>query len=50
MTRYQALRRLLKLDIVTSFLIVFLNWIWDVPAGKIYFMNVVIEYDTEKTK
>lgn len=46
MTRYQALRRL-NLDIVTSCLIAFLNWIWDVPAGKIYFMNVVVEYDAE---
>lgn len=51
MTRYQALRSL-GFDIFSSAIVSFLNFMWNIPDGKIGFMNVVINYDhtAKKTK
>lgn len=46
MTRYQALRKI-GCDPFTCWIICFLNWMVDVPEGKVGVMHIIIEYDTE---
>lgn len=48
MTRYQALRRLCGCDPLTAWLIDTMNKLRGVPAGRIGFMHMVIEYDPEE--
>lgn len=47
MTRYQVLRRT-GCDPLTAGTITFFNWLRGAPAGYIFFMHMVIEYDQEE--
>jgi len=47
-TRYQALRKLVKVGPFTAGFIAFFNWLFDVPPNEIRFMHVIIEFDPKE--
>ena len=48
MTRYKALRKLVKVDPITAAFIAFFNWLFAVPENEIRFMHIIIEFDPKE--